>query len=724
MTADAFSDYVVGHGELWSARLMAYVCKELGGDAVFMDARDVLVVKPTQDGISVDLVEAVSNKKLDAWFDKHGQPKLVICTGFIARNTEGQATTLKRNGSDFSATIMGALLRAGYITIWTDVDGVYSADPRKVPEAVCLPMMTYHEAWELSYFGANVLHPRTTQPVMKYRIPVAIRNFFNQAAAGTEINDLQSNQDFYKGRGKDGSVKGFATIDNVVIINIEGTGLVGVPGIAAAVFGAMRDANINVIMISQASSEQSICFAVRREDGDKAARTMEARFEQEISVGRVSAVQKIESCCVLAAVGQAMVNRKGSAATMMSALANADINIRAMAQGSSEYNITVVVDQKDSERALRAVHSRFYLSDVPIGIGIIGSGLIGSALIEQLREQRQKLHDQFNIDIRVLGITSSKKMLLSPMGIDLDTWKEDFAKNAVDADLTKFGDVIRSSYIPNVAMIDNTASEVPPTHYLGWMQQGMHIITPNKKCGSGPLEQYMAVRKIQREGYTHFFYEGTVGAGLPILTTVKSLQDTGDRVTKIEGILSGTLSYIFNSFGKDDKTFSDIVRVAKESGYAEPDPRDDLNGTDVARKVCILARECGLKLELEDIQLESLVPEPLRALAGGDEYLARLPEFDGEMSERLKAAEASGEVLRYVGVVDVEARRGTVELRRYPKSHPFAQLDGTDNIISFTTARYFQQALVVRGPGAGAAVTAGGVFGDLLRLAAHLGAPS
>ncbi|KAG1680976.1 hypothetical protein FOA52_009935 [Chlamydomonas sp. UWO 241] len=724
MSADAFSDYVVGHGELWSARLLTMVCRQMGADVAFMDARDVLVVTPTEDGTSVDLDEAASNQKLDEWFNLHGNNKLVIATGFIARNPQGQATTLKRNGSDFSATMMGALFRAGYITIWTDVDGVYSADPRKVPEAVCLPAMTYKEAWELAYFGANVLHPRTTQPVMKYRIPVAIRNFFNRAAPGTVITDLQGNLDFYKGRGKAGTITGFATIDNVVIINIEGTGLVGVPGIAAAVFGAMRDAHINVIMISQASSEQSICFVVRREDGDKATKVMEKRFEQAIAAGRVSAVQKIESCCVLAAVGQAMVNRKGSAATLMSALAKANINIKAMAQGSSEYNITVVVDQKDSERALMAVHSRFYLSDVPIGVGIVGSGLIGSALIEQLREQKQKLHDEFNIDIRVLGIASSKKMLLSPKGIDLDNWQAQMASEGVVCDLQKFGEALRGSYIPNVAIIDNTASDMPPTFYLGWMQSGIHIITPNKKCGSGPLEQYQAVRKVQRDGYTHFFYEGTVGAGLPILATVKQLQDTGDRVTKIEGILSGTLSYIFNTFGKGPATFSDIVADAKAKGYAEPDPRDDLNGTDVARKVVILARECGLKLELEDIQLESLVPASLRVVKGGDEYMARLPEFDGEMAERLSAAEASGEVLRYVGVVDVEARRGVVQLRRYPKSHPFAQLEGTDNIISFTTARYFKQALVVRGPGAGAEVTAGGVFGDLLRLAAHLGAPS
>jgi len=720
MSTEAFADYVVGHGELWSAQLFTLCCRQLGADVAFMDTREVLVVTPTSDGTSVDLNEEVSNEKLDAWYSRHTGKKLIVATGFIAKNPEGQATTLRRNGSDFSATILGALFRSSHITIWTDVDGVYSADPRKVPEAVCLPSMTYHEAWELAYFGANVLHPRTTLPAMKYQIPITIRNFFNLPSPGTCVSDLAKDQEVYQGKV---TVKGFATIDNVVLINVEGTGMVGVPGIASAIFSTVRDAGINVVMISQASSEQSICFAVKKSDGDQAARVLQKRFADSISAGRVSAVQKIEGCCVLAAVGQGMVNRKGVAATMMSALAKANVNLKAIAQGSSEYNITVLIDQKDSERALRAVHSRFYLSNTPIGVGIVGPGLIGATLLQQIKEQVEELRREFAIDIRVLGIASSKKMLMKETGVDLDYWKEQFESEAVECDLKKFGDFLSNNYIPNRAIIDCTASDVPATNYLHWMKQGIHIITPNKKLGSGPLEQYQAVRKMQRDSYIHFFYEGTVGAGLPIMATVKQLQETGDRVTLIEGILSGTLSYIFNTYG-DGRPFSEIVAEAKSKGYTEPDPRDDLNGTDVARKVAILARECGLMVEMSDIPVESLVPEPLRAVKSSEEYMSRLPEFDKDMDARLKAAEASGEVLRYVGVVDVTNNKGTVELRRYPKAHPFAQLSGSDNIIAFTTARYHKQPLVVRGPGAGADVTAGGVFADLLRLAAYLGAPS
>ncbi|MEW5316770.1 MAG: hypothetical protein WDW38_008120 [Sanguina aurantia] len=721
MTTDSFSDFVVGHGELWSALLFSLCCKQLGADAQFMDTREVLVVTPTSDGANVDLMEDLSNARLDAWFAKHGSHKIVVATGFIAKNTEGQATTLRRNGSDLSATILGALFRAGAITIWTDVDGVYSADPRKVPEAVVLPSMTYHEAWELSYFGANVLHPRTTLPAMKYSIPITIRNFFNLPAPGTRVSDVISEEE--KASEKV-TIKGFATIDNVTLVNVEGTGMMGVPGIASAIFSTVRDAGINVIMISQASSEQSICFAVRAAEGDLAAKVLRAKFQESISAGRVSAITLIQNCCVLAAVGQGMVARKGVAATMMGALAKAAINIKAIAQGSSEYNITVLIDQADSERGLRAVHSRFYLSDTPIGVAIVGPGLIGGTLIDQIAEQAAQLRSEFNIDIRVLGIASSSRMLLSESGVDLASWKEEFAEKAQPCDLAQLGNFLAASYIPNSAIIDCTASDGPPAEYLNWMNKGIHIITPNKKMGSGPLELYSAMRKVQRLGYTHFFYEGTVGAGLPVLGTLKHLVETGDKVLLIEGVLSGTLSFIFNTFGGDGRAFSEVVAEAKAKGYTEPDPRDDLNGTDVARKVAILARECGLMLELSDISIESLVPAPLRAVVDPAEYMARLPEFDAEMSEKLSAAAADGQCLRYVGVVDVANRKGSVELRRYPISHPFAQLQGSDNIIAFTTKRYKKQQLIIRGPGAGADVTAGGVFSDLLRLAAYLGAPS
>ena len=695
------------------------------------------------DGSSVDLDYEHSNANLDKWVQLHGVPKITVCTGFVARNPQGQATTLKRNGSDYSATIMGALLRSARITIWTDVDGVYSADPRKVPEAVCLKALSYNEAWELSYFGANVLHPRTTLPAMKYNIPVSIRNFFNLPAPGTNIVALADAVP----QSDDEAVKGFATIDNVSLINVEGTGMVGVPGTAAAIFSAVRDGNVNVIMISQASSEHSVCFAVREDQSDRAIEVLKQRFKDAISAGRISKVEAIPHCSILAAVGQQMASRKGVAATMFSALAKANVNIRATAQGCSEYNITVVIDGADSVRALRAVHSRFYLSQVPIAVGLVGPGLIGSELLTQLHDQAERLRNELQIDVRVLGVSTTKKMLLSNTGMDLASWKEDLEAKGEEADLGRLATHLKNSYIPNCCIIDCTASDKVAGHYHAWMKDGIHIITPNKKLNSGPYDLYTALRRLQRESYIHYFYEATVGAGLPVISTLKDLVTTGDRVKRVEGIFSGTLSYIFNTY-KAGMKFSDVVADAKAKGYTEPDPRDDLAGMDVARKVVILARECGMKVELSDITVQSLVPEPLRK-CGVDEFMRRLPEFDEQIAAMASDALSKQEVLRFVGVADPENGRCSVELRSYPAQHPFAQLQGTDNIILFSewhrrllvhllcapltdrpvslsaaTARYNKNPLIVRGPGAGAEVTAGGIFGDLLRLAAYLGAPS
>lgn len=721
MSTEAFEEFVVGHGELWCAQLTAAKCRQLGANAQFMDTRDILVVSPTSDGNTVDVHYELSNQKLDMWSATHGVPSIIVATGFIAKNPAGQATTLKRNGSDYSATIMGALFRSGHITIWTDVDGVYSADPRKVKEAVCLRHLSYHEAWELSYFGANVLHPRTTLPAMKYSIPITIRNFFNLDAPGTVISE--SAEGSLLGDDVTG-VKGFATIENVSLINVEGTGMVGVPGTAATIFSTMRDSNINAIMISQASSEHSVCFAVKGADSKKAVTALRKRFSDAISAGRISAVEAIDECCILAAVGQQMASRRGVAATMFAALAKANVNVRAIAQGCSEYNITALINQRDATRALRAVHGRFYLKALPIGIGLVGPGLIGATFLQQIHDQVEKLQTKYQLDIRVLGIASSSKMFLSDEPIDLATWKEEFASKTEPVDLERFAEHLSSNYVPNTVIVDCTASDVPPAHYMDWMRRGIHVITPNKKMNSGALDRYVNLKTHQRESYIHFFYEATVGAGLPVIATLQHLIGSGDKVECIEGIFSGTLSYIFNTFGTDDRPFSEVVAAAKAQGYTEPDPRDDLAGMDVARKVTILARECGVDVELEDVSVQSLVPEALRGCSTADEYMTRLPEFDSEMNAQLKEAEDAGDCLRFVGVVDVANGCGSVQLRRYPKDHPFAQLNGSDNIIAFSTERYSDQPLIIRGPGAGAAVTAGGVFSDLLRLAAYLGAPS
>jgi len=580
---------------------------------------------------------------------------------------------------------------------------------------VCRVLLVHLQAWELAYFGANVLHPRTTQPAMKYSIPITLRNFFNLDAPGTVI---------HTSGGPSKSVTGFATIDNCSLINVEGTGMVGVPGIASSIFSTVRDAGVNVIMISQASSEHSVCFAVKSTDGPKTGDVLRKRFKDALAVGAISAIEVIDNCALLAAVGEGMASRRGTAASLFSALASDNINIRCIAQGCSEYNITILIQQADITRALKAVHARFYLSDVPLAVGLVGPGLIGKTLLAQIKAQKDALHDDLGIEVRVIGISSSRKMLLDERGIDLDTWGDDFESDAVDADLQKFGDYLTSSYIPNSVIVDCSASDVVGNMYGTWLAQGIHICTANKKLSSGPLEGYTAVKQSQKDSYRHWFYEATVGAGLPILSTLKDLQRSGDKVKSIEGIFSGTLSYIFNTWPKEVSSFSDCVLQAREQGFTEPDPRDDLNGMDVARKVTILARECGMNVELKDVPVDNLVPEALRETDSVEAYLKALPDYDDEMAAKAKEAADAGEVLRYVGVVDIANSKCAVELRRYPDNHAFATLSGSDNIILFTTARYSKQPLIVRGPGAGAEVTAGGVFADMLRLASHLGGPS
>ncbi|WKA11715.1 hypothetical protein VitviT2T_029188 [Vitis vinifera] len=719
--SELFSDIIVGHGELWSAQMLSSVVRKKGIDCKWMDTRDVLIVNPTSaNQVDPDFVE--SEMRLEKWFFQNPS-KTIVATGFIASTPQNIPTTLKRDGSDFSAAIMGALFRARQVTIWTDVDGVYSADPRKVAEAVILNQLSYQEAWEMSYFGANVLHPRTIIPVMQYGIPIVIRNIFNLSAPGTMI--CRPSVDENEGNQRlESPVKGFATIDNVALINVEGTGMAGVPGTASAIFSAVKDVGANVIMISQASSEHSVCFAVPEKEVEAVAEALQSRFRQALDAGRLSQVAVVPNCSILATVGQRMASTPGVSASLFSALAKANINIRAIAQGCSEYNITVVVKREDCIRALKAVHSRFYLSRTTIAMGIIGPGLIGGTLLDQLRDQAAVLKEDFNIDLRVMGITGSRTMLLSDSGIDLSRWRELIKEKGEVGDMHKFVNHVHGNhFIPNTALVDCTADSNVASHYHEWLRKGIHVITPNKKANSGPLDQYLKLRALQRQSYTHYFYEATVGAGLPIISTLRGLLETGDKILRIEGIFSGTLSYIFNNF-KGTRRFSEVVMEAKQAGYTEPDPRDDLSGTDVARKVIILARESGLKLELADTPVQSLVPEPLRATASADEFMQQLPQYDEDLAKQLQDAEDAGEVLRYVGVVDVVNKKGLVELRRYKNDHPFAQLSGSDNIIAFTTARYKNQPLIVRGPGAGAQVTAGGIFSDVLRLASYLGAPS
>lgn len=706
-------EFVSGHGEVWSAQLLNAYFQSLGEKTTWLDAREVLVVATGETSVVVDWEK--SQAKMNEWLKRNPFEKIVI-TGFVASTSDGVPTTLKRNGSDYSAAIFGKLLDSDSITIWTDVDGVLSADPRLVPEAVVLQDLSYQETSELAYFGAKVVHPSTMAPAIKDSIPIWIRNTFNPSARGTKIHSSSSS---------DAPVKGFATVDGVSLINVEGTGMMGVPGVAQRLFGALREVGISVMMISQASSEHSICFAIPARQTKLAKQAVAQTFHAEIASGLIQSIESNEDCSILAAVGDNMANHPGIAGKFLSALGRANVNVRAIAQGSSERNISVVVSTLDSARALRAVHAGFFLSNLTLSIGILGTGGIGSTLLAQLDAASGRLRDEFKIDLRVRGLANSTRMRISnhsgslEKAFPLSKWKDDFSANSQPLSLERFAKHVHADDIPHAVIIDCTSSEHVAEHYADWLNRGIHIITPNKKGNTGSLQTYRELKNISRAGNRHYLYETTVGAGLPILNTLRELIQTGDKLTSIEGVLSGTLSFIFNTFSPS-RPFSEVVLEAKQRGYTEPDPREDLSGLDVARKLVILAREAGLAIELKDVAIEPLLPKDLQT-GTVDEFLKKLPREDERMLKLAADAQSKGEVLRYVGLID-ETGKASIVLRRYPANHPFAQTKSTDNIVAFRTMRYSAQPLIVQGPGAGPEVTAAGVFADILRLSSYLGA--
>ena len=702
-------DLVSGFGEIWSARLLTALLQSMASVRVpvqFVNARDILIIDSGEMGPIVVWDESRRRCRQIIGEKFSG---IAVITGFIASSREGLPSTLGRNGSDYSASIFGALLDAAAVEIWTDVDGVMSGDPRRVPEAKVIGAMSYNEAMELAYFGAKVIHPQTMAPAVAQNIPLRIRNTFNPDHPGTTITAAAP--------ARETIVKGVSAIDGVAVINLEGAGMIGVPGTADRLFGALREAAVSVMLISQGSSEHSICFAVREDAADIARRVVERAFAVELEQGQVQRVEVTHDCAILAVVGDGMAGLPGSAGRFFRTLGNAGINVRAIAQGASERNISAVIAGKDMTRGLRAVHSSFYLSAKTVSIGIIGPGSVGSVLIEQIAAASERLRSQFNLDLRVRGIASSRKMCLGPSRIDLAGWRKELERGE-PADIERFVEHVQTDYLPHTVLIDCTASQDVANRYAAWLERGIHVITPNKRAHSGPAAYYHELKRIARSGNTHFLYEATVGAGLPVINTLKDLVVTGDDIERISGIFSGTLAYLFNVFD-GTQPFSEIVREARARGYTEPDPRDDLSGMDVARKAVILAREAGLDIELDQLDVESLVPEKL-AKASVDEFLERLADFDAPMAERVARARAEHKVLRYVADVDVRGRSARVRLDTFGADHPFANISLTDNIVQFVTRRYSANPLIVRGPGAGPDVTAAGIFADLLRLCSML----
>jgi len=701
-------DLVAGYGEIWSAQLLHALLVTNGTPCAWINARDVLVAEWDDANVQIDWT--ASRVRLDERFSASNLPATLIITGFVASTHDGVATTLGRNGSDFSASIFAALLDASEIHIWTDVDGVMSANPRLVPEALMLGDMSYDEAMELAYFGAKVIHPSTMAPAVQRGLPIYIRNTFKPELIGTRI---------HVGPSTGFPVKGLATIESIALLNLEGTGMIGVPGTAQRLFGALRDEGISVVMVSQGSSEHSICFAVPSAVADDAREAVERAFFAERHHGQIQRVEVASECSILAAVGDGMAGTPGIAAKFLSALGKARVNIRAIAQGSSERNISVVVDAADTTRALRAAHSGLYLSDQTLSVGIVGVGNVGSELMRQLAAQSARLKRHFDIDLRVRALSTSTHMLLSERPIDLEAADRNAIARGEPLNLERLVAHVHAEYLPHAAIIDCTASDEVASQYESWLARGIHVVTPNKRANTAGMDYYRRLRNANRTVGAHYLYETTVGAALPIIQTLRDLIQTGDEIIEIEGILSGTLSFLFNSLD-GRRSFSELVTHARDLGYTEPDPRDDLSGMDVARKVVILAREMGLSLELGDVEVKSLVPEALQS-GTVSEFLAALPAHDAEMEATRRSAAKAGNVLRFVGRVTRDGE-ASVGLCPYPASHPFARVQLTDNIVLFRTGRYRDNPLVVQGPGAGREVTAAGVFADLLRLASYLGA--
>ncbi len=699
-------DLVSSLGETWSARILAAWFVAQGHVAEYVDAREVIRIERGDLGPIVQMAQ--SRERLESIRPDREIAGRLVMTGFCCRDVEGRIATLGRNGSDFSATILAALLEAVEVHIWTDVEGVLSADPGRVPQAEVSSHLSYREAFELAYFGARVLHPQTMSPILERGVPVRIRSTAKPELPGTLIDAHGTPEP---------PVKGVSSIRDLALVNIEGAGMLGVPGTAERVFSTLNRAGISVTMISQGSSEHSICCVLPRAQSARAKSMLEQSFVREIDSRQLQRISVVDDIEVLAVVGDGMAGTPGVSGRLFRALGRSGINVRAIAQGSSERNISVAVDRSEATRALRAVHSAFYLSEQTLSIGLIGPGQVGTALLGQICDARQHLA-QARIDLRLRALANSRQMVLTMHELPDAAFSGRIDETEPALEFDRFARHVKSEHLPHAVIIDCTASDEVAHHYESWLSAGIHVITPNKHAGSGDPERYRELRRLVAEGRARWRYEATVGAGLPIVQTLRDLVDSGDRLHSIEGIFSGTLAWLFNRY-RPGMSFAGLVREAKQAGYTEPDPRDDLSGMDVARKLVILGREAGMDLQLADVEIESLMPEGA-GRGSVEEFLAHLESLDDQMAERLHSAEQRGGKLRYVGRLDREGR-AEVGLQEVPGDHPFAHLALTDNVVAFRSDRYCDNPLIVQGPGAGPAVTAAGIFSDLLRIAQSSG---
>lgn len=697
-------DRIVSYGELLSSQIIAAAFISEGFDAGWKDARELI---RTDAGFGHATVDFGHTDDAIRSFFGGTDTAITVMPGFIASEAQGATTTLGRGGSDYTAAIVAAALQVPVLEIWTDVSGMMTADPREVSNVRIIPSISYQEAMELSHFGAKVIYPPTIQPVMSKNIPVWIKNTFAPEDPGTVIEN---------GSGvSQAIVRGISSIGNIALISLEGSGMIGVPGFSKRLFEALALARINVILITQGSSEHSICVGIDAAMCSKASEMADAAFATEIAMRKVEPIRVEKGLSVVALVGEQMKSHPGISGRLFGALGRNGVNVRAIAQGSSERNISAVVSSADVRKALNVLHEEFFeTSYKQLNLFITGTGNVGSRLLDQLRKQQQYLAEHLRLQVRVIGLSNSRRMLLSEEGIDLADWQEKM-QHGQKADLDAFTDEMISRNLRNTVFVDITASDRVPPVYEKLLRRSMSVVACNKIAASSDYSVYRGLKDLAREFNSRFLFETNVGAGLPVIGTLNDLIGSGDTVNRIEAVLSGTLNFVFNNYD-GSRSFSEVVKQAQEEGYTEPDPRLDLSGTDVMRKIMILAREAGERIEMSDITCNAFLPAS--CMEGSvDDFYREMSAQEAHFRAIYEKAVASGCKLKFVA--GFREGKAEVGLRHISPEHDFYHLYGKDNIVLFYTNRYPDQPLVVKGAGAGADVTASGVFADIMRATMH-----
>jgi len=694
---------VSGYGERLSSTIIFEIFKHKGFDIILKDGRELIETQIQNKRLVINWKNTEFKTKE---FFKTNTAKITLVPGFVARNEEGTTTTLGRGGSDFSAAVLAHVLDSISLEIWTDVSGMYTANPKIVTQARPIPKLSYLEAMELSHFGAKVIFPPTLQPLVEKEIPVYIKNTFAPQDQGTKIDSKISKQN--------GTVvKGISHIDQISLISLEGSGMVGIPGFSKRLFEVLSFSQINVIMITQASSEHSICIAVQTDEAKEAKKVIDEEFAFEISLNKVAPTKVEDELVNIAIVGDNMKSHQGISGKMFSTLGANNVNIRAIAQGASERNISIMINKKDTRKALNTLHETFFENDIKeLNLFVIGVGNVGSKLLEQIQKQQEYLKENLLLRIRVIAISNSRTMVLGNENLDLKNWKSEIEKGQ-SADVNKFFEHAKSLNLRNSIFVDNTASTSIAYEYERYLNNNIGVVTCNKIACADTLGNYMNLKKSSRKYGSPFLFETNVGAGLPIIDTLNNLIASGDQVLKIQAVLSGSLNFIFNNF-KEGTNFRDVVIEAQTEGYTEPDPKVDLSGIDVARKILILARESGLKIELDDIENVPFLPHECLETPDNETFFESLTKHKEHFESLLTQARSKNSRLKYVA--QLENGKAKVGLQEIPEGHDFYNLEGSDNIILFYTNRYLDQPLIVKGAGAGAEVTASGIFADIIRI--------